>query len=226
MSFFSWLKNIFKTEQKSELEVNRSKAQKKKEKAVAVREKQRQKAITQQEADEKAEKQATVDATKASADIAKERKQTISTEDFIVKLRSDLERDEGIKYEIYLDHLGYPTFGIGHLVKPSDPEYGKPVGTPVSKERCYDAFREDIQISINDCRQLFADWDNLPEEVRLITANMAFNMGRNRLGKFQRTIAFIDNAKWIKAADEMVNSRWYRQVTNRAERLVKRMRTV
>ena len=32
------------------------------------------------------------------------------------KLRKQLEIDEGVKYEIYNDHLGYPTFGIGHLV--------------------------------------------------------------------------------------------------------------
>ena len=36
-------------------------------------------------------------------------------------LRKEIERDEGIKYEIYYDHLGYPTFGIGHLVKTDDP---------------------------------------------------------------------------------------------------------
>ena len=30
----------------------------------------------------------------------------------IVALRKQLEIDEGIKHEIYLDHLGLPTFGI------------------------------------------------------------------------------------------------------------------
>ena len=34
----------------------------------------------------------------------------------IEQLRKELEVDEGVKYEIYKDHLGYPTFGIGHLV--------------------------------------------------------------------------------------------------------------
>jgi len=43
-----------------------------------------------------------------------------------------LKIDEGIVHEIYLDHLGYPTFGIGHLVLESDPEHGQDVGTPVS----------------------------------------------------------------------------------------------
>ena len=38
------------------------------------------------------------------------------------KLRAQLEIDEGVKYEIYNDHLGYPTFGVGHLVLETDPE--------------------------------------------------------------------------------------------------------
>ena len=46
-----------------------------------------------------------------------------------------LKIDEGVVNEIYLDHLGYPTFGVGHLVLESDPEHGQEVGTPVSEER-------------------------------------------------------------------------------------------
>ena len=38
--------------------------------------------------------------------------------------------------------------------------------------------------------------------------------------------AGVDSQDWQKAADEMVDSGWYRQVTNRAQRLVDRMRTV
>ena len=40
----------------------------------------------------------------------------------IDQLRKELEADEGCKHEIYLDHLGYKTFGIGHLCKATDPE--------------------------------------------------------------------------------------------------------
>ena len=49
----------------------------------------------------------------------------------IDKLRKQLEIDEGVLHEIYLDHLGYSTFGIGHLVTDNDPEYGLDVGTKV-----------------------------------------------------------------------------------------------
>ena len=45
-------------------------------------------------------------------------------------LREQLKIDEGVKYEIYNDHLGYPTFGIGHLVRDTDPAAGAELGTP------------------------------------------------------------------------------------------------
>ena len=39
------------------------------------------------------------------------------------RLREELAEDEGCKYEVYLDHLGLPTFGIGHLIVEDDPEF-------------------------------------------------------------------------------------------------------
>ena len=38
--------------------------------------------------------------------------------------------------------------------------------------------------------------------------------------------AGVDARDWERAADEMVDSAWYRQVTKRADRLVVRMRNV
>ena len=142
------------------------------------------------------------------------------------KLREEIKYDEGSVNEIYLDHLGLATFGIGHLVTEWDEEYGWEVGTPVSEDRCNEVFDSDIQIVLADCEQLYPDFNELPEEVQRIIANMMFNMGRPRLSKFKGMKAGVDARDWNKAADEMVDSRWYRQVTNRAERLVERMRNV
>ena len=64
------------------------------------------------------------------------------------------------------------------------------------------------------------------KEVKQIVANMMFNMGRPRLSKFKGMKRGVDAEDWNAAADEMVDSAWYRQVTNRAERLVERMRNV
>ena len=142
------------------------------------------------------------------------------------KLRKQLEIDEGVKYEIYKDHLGYPTFGIGHLVTDTDSEYGSDVGTAVSVERVEEAFDKDMKIVLKDCEILYPDFFNLPEEVQQIIANMMFNLGRPRLSKFKGMKRGVDNQDWNSAADEMVDSRWYRQVGKRAERLVERMRNV
>ena len=101
------------------------------------------------------------------------------------KLRKQLEIDEGVKYEIYNDHLGYPTFGIGHLVIPSDIEYGKGVGTRISEERVRECFNKDVESVLRDCKLLYEDFYELPEEVQQIVANMMFNMGYGRLSKFK-----------------------------------------
>jgi len=141
-------------------------------------------------------------------------------------LRKQIEADEGCKYEIYLDHLGLPTFGIGHLVTESDEEYNRPVGTFITTDRVAECFNKDVGTVLEDCERLYADFDSLPEEVQLIIANMMFNMGYPRLSKFKGMKAGVDARDWQQAADEMVDSKWYHQVTNRAERLVSRMREV
>ena len=141
-------------------------------------------------------------------------------------LRKQIEADEGCKYEIYLDHLGLPTFGIGHLVTESDEEYNRPVGTFITTDRVAECFNKDVGTVLEDCERLYPDFDSLPEEVQLIIANMMFNMGYPRLSKFKGMKAGIDARDWQQAADEMVDSKWYHQVANRADRLVFRLREV
>ena len=142
------------------------------------------------------------------------------------KLREELEIDEGCKYEIYLDHLGYPTFGIGHLITDDDPEYGWEVGASIDTVRVHEAFESDIEGVLSDCSKLYSDFGDLPEEAQRVIANMMFNMGLTRLSKFKGMKRGVDSQNWNLAADEMVDSRWYHQVTNRANRLVERMRNI
>ena len=142
------------------------------------------------------------------------------------KLREELEIDEGCKYEIYLDHLGYPTFGIGHLITRDDPEYGWEVGASIDTVRVHETFESDIEGVLSDCSKLYSDFEDLPEEAQRVIANMMFNMGYTRLSKFKNMKLSVDDRNWDIAADEMVDSRWYYQVPNRAKRLVERMRNI
>ena len=103
----------------------------------------------------------------------------------IEKLRDQLKIDEGCVNSVYLDHLNLPTVGIGHLVTEWDDEYGKPVGTEVSEDRVNELFDQDVQVTIDECKLLYNNFDELPEEAQQIIANMMFNMGRPRLSRFK-----------------------------------------
>ena len=144
----------------------------------------------------------------------------------IDQLRETLKVDEGVKNEIYLDHLGLPTCGIGHLITEDDPEHGLDVGTHIDDERVNELFDQDVQVTLGECRLLYEDFDDLPEEAQQIIANMMFNMGRPRLSKFKKMKEAVDNRDWIEAGNQMMDSRWYKQVTTRADRLVTRMMAI
>ena len=137
-----------------------------------------------------------------------------------------LKIDEGVVYEVYLDHLGYPTFGVGHLIIEGDAEHGSAVGTTITEERVKECFAKDVIIVLEDCKILHKGWDSYPEEVKQVIANMMFNMGRTRLSKFKKHNTALQNGDWKTAAAEGRDSRWYKQVTNRAERLMSRLEEV
>ena len=92
------------------------------------------------------------------------------------KLRKQLEIDEGVVHEIYLHHLGYPTFGIGHLVTESDPEHGLAVGTAISSERCSQAFESDIKGSLARLQHPLLRLSQFARRSSTIIANMMFNL--------------------------------------------------
>tara|TARA_B100001105_G_C22316840_1_gene410699 strand:- start:198 stop:668 length:471 start_codon:yes stop_codon:yes gene_type:complete len=138
-----------------------------------------------------------------------------------------LKIDEGVVHEIYKDHLGYPTFGVGHLVLASDPEQGQAVGTPVSEDRVKECFEKDLDTAISECTALYGDsFNNWPGTVQEVLVNMMFNMGRTRLGKFINFRKALESQDWKQAGVEGRDSRWHKQVTNRAEKLMVRLESI
>jgi len=73
---------------------------------------------------------------------------------------------------------------------------------------------------------LYPYFDELPEEAQQIISNMMFNCGLTRLKKFKKMKQAVDLKDWQEAANQMMDSKWYVQVTNRADRLVNRMREI
>jgi len=141
-------------------------------------------------------------------------------------IKEDLVKHEGYVTEIYLCSENYPTFGIGHMVTENDMEHTWPVGTPVTDERILQVFHDDCNAACVDASALFLNFSSHPEDVQRVLVNMAFNLGRSRLGKFKNLITAVNEGNYSKAADEMVDSKWYRQVKRRGEELVEIMRGV
>jgi lysozyme len=142
------------------------------------------------------------------------------------KLREQLKIDEGVKYEVYDDHLGYKTFGIGHLVTPEDEEYGSPCGTPIAVDRVNSVFDKDVETYISESEKVFGNLQQMPEEVQQVIVNMCFNMGAPRLSQFKKFIKAIHDEDWKTASVEMLDSRWAKQVGERANRLSDRIKAI
>jgi hypothetical protein len=159
-------------------------------------------------------------------------------------LREEIAAEEGVvknddgEHIIYLDHLGLPTFGIGGLVKEHDPEYGLPVGTPVSEDRVRQRFNLDIAVTIEDCSRLcsnvgvdFNELDLRYPDAALCLCNMTFQLGYPRCSKFVKMWAAVaeamdDPKAWLTVAAEAEDSRWFDQTPNRAKRITARFRAL
>ena len=144
----------------------------------------------------------------------------------LVALQDEIANDEGIKYELYLCSENHLTGGIGHLITEWDVDYyGKPIGTKVPHEQVNAWFERDIQVAIGDCKDVFDDFDGQPEEIQRVLANMSFQLGKPTLSKFKNMIAAVNNHDYQEMANQMEDSRWYKQTTNRAQRLIDRVLT-
>tara|TARA_B100000131_G_scaffold181405_1_gene175078 strand:+ start:3648 stop:4121 length:474 start_codon:yes stop_codon:yes gene_type:complete len=149
------------------------------------------------------------------------------SKEFRKRLREEIIADEGQVLKVYLDHLGYPTVGVGHLILETDEEYGMGVGTPITQTRSDELLFQDLGIVLKECEDRFHNnWRDWPEEVKLIIANMAFNLGLTRLVKFKKMFEALNAGDYKKASEEGLDSKWAKQVYNRAKRLMNRLRDI
>jgi GH24 family phage-related lysozyme (muramidase) len=144
-------------------------------------------------------------------------------------LKEQIKRHEGEVLEIYKDSLGYLTFGVGHLVREDDPEFGQPEGTPVTQERVDEVYEHDFDKHVEETIHLFEskggeDFYALPEDIQHVLINMTFNLGGTRFAKFNNMWKGVIENDWEKVAVEMEDSRWFKQVGRRSVELQEMVR--
>ena len=139
------------------------------------------------------------------------------------KLQEQIMFEEGVKYEIYRCSEGYPTAGIGHLITEWDEDYfDKPVGTKVSKEQVAKWFEADLGVAIADMNQ-FTEGMEIDDNIKECVTEMVFQLGLPRLNKFKKFKQALLDGDIETAQAEMKDSLWYRQTTNRADRLIEKL---
>lgn len=123
------------------------------------------------------------------------------------------EQWEGKRARVYLCPAGFKTIGVGHRVKAGESF----AGLKLTESQIQQIFREDMVSAYVAAKCSVKDFDKLPEEVKLILADLGFNLGKAGLQKFKRAIAACDAGDWPRMAQELRNSKWFRQVGKRSK---------
>jgi lysozyme len=93
----------------------------------------------------------------------------------------------------------------------------------ITQEQAEAWLAEDSQESFRIARRVVNNYDQLSDVRKGVLVNMAFNLGEPRLRGFKNTLRFIESGQWSNAAMGMLNSKWARQVGQRATELAARM---
>ena len=121
---------------------------------------------------------------------------------------------EGLRLKPYRCTAGRLTIGVGRNLEDKG----------ISHHEAMMLLRNDIE-EITGQLERHSWYVALGPVRRKVLIDMAFNMGLDGLMRFRRMIEALKRANYEAAADEMVNSRWYRQVGERGRRLEAMMRT-
>ena len=152
------------------------------------------------------------------------------------KLRKQLIFHEGRKTKVYNDSEGIPTIGVGFNLKRADAkkqienltlDYKKVLAgdqalTDTQIDTLLDA---DIDTAISSSKSVFPKFTDLSDVRQRVLVDMMFNLGKSKFEVFKDMIAAVKAGKYNVAADEMKDSKWYKQVKDRGPRLETMMRT-
>jgi lysozyme len=127
--------------------------------------------------------------------------------------KAQIKVDEGVRFKVYRDSLGIETVGVGRNIRDKG----------LSMQEVDFLLDNDLSDAERDARAIFPTFDKLSDIRKAVLLNMSFNMGRERLSKFKKLRAAVQDEDWAEAARQMILSTWATQVGARATRLAKQM---
>ena len=129
------------------------------------------------------------------------------------ELRSSVRRHEGWRNKAYQDSEGIWTIGYGRNLQE----------LVITKEQGEKWLEEDLRVARLASKR-FPEFTLMNPVRQDVFIEMVFNMGPSRVAGFRNMLAAIREGDWNDAADEMLDSKWARQVGRRAVRLAQIMR--
>jgi lysozyme len=144
------------------------------------------------------------------------------------KLDAELSRDEGRRANPYKDSLGILTVGIGHNLAAGPLPRQR---FPMTEAQIDALFAADVASTVKKLDTYLAWWRMLSDARQRVLINMTFNLGMGRPGSghgllsFGQFLGYVRMGAYANAAEDMLATKWAKQVGARATRLSEMMKT-
>lgn len=121
-------------------------------------------------------------------------------------IKSRLKDFEGLVLKAYECSAGYTSIGIGRNLDTRG----------ITEDEAMYLLNNDIESVFKDLDKHLAIWRSYPLEAQYVFIDLCFNLGIHTLLSFRKTLAFCELGEWEKAAVELLNSKYAKQVGRRA----------
>lgn len=125
------------------------------------------------------------------------------------RLRAQLQQHEGRRAHVYRDTVGKTTIGVGRNLEDRG----------LLEDEIDLLLDNDITAAYNDAARIVPGLNTLSEDRQHALIDMVFNLGAAGLLKFRKFLAAVEARDFDRAAAEMLDSKWAKQVGKRAETL-------
>ena len=133
------------------------------------------------------------------------------------ELIEQLRLHEGVESHAYKDHLGLTTIGVGRCIEEGS--------LGLSDDEIAYLLANDIARCEQEIAERFDWFDDLDPVRQDALVDMAFNLGITRLSQFQNMLRALSESRFDDAATEALDSKWARQVGQRAQTVAEMIRT-
>lgn len=135
-------------------------------------------------------------------------------EEFDKKVEALILDHEGMRLKPYRCTAGKLTIGAGRNLEDEG----------ISVEEAMFLLRNDLMGTKDMLARVIPCWHKLSDNRKMVLIDMCYNLGMPRLLKFKMMLAALVTGDYNRAAREMLDSKWAKQVGQRAKTLAAMMR--